>query len=257
MNCAALPEDLVESELFGHEKGAFTGAVGRKPGAFEQANGGTLFLDEVGDMTLLTQAKVLRVLEDGRIRRVGGAAEVAVDGRIVAATNRDLKAEVEAGNFREDLYWRLNVVAIPLPPLKERKKDVPALVDHFLAGLAEEHGFGARDLERRALALLVGHDWPGNVRELRNTVERLAVLAEGDTIMASEVQAVLGLDRGDGSDPENVEELREAREAFERKHILAVLVAHAGRVQEAADALGNDRTSLWRKMQALGVETGN
>ena len=191
VNCAALPEDLVESELFGHEKGAFTGAVGRKPGAFEQANGGTLFLDEVGDMTLLTQAKVLRVLEDGRIRRVGGTAEVGVDGRVVAATNRDLKAEVEAGNFREDLYWRLHVIAMHLPPLRERKEDVPVLVAHFLTQLAEDHGLGRRQLDRAALTLLAGHDWPGNVRELRNAVERLAVMADSETITSSDVRAAL------------------------------------------------------------------
>ena len=258
VNCAALPEDLVESELFGHEKGAFTGAVGQKPGAFEQANGGTLFLDEIGDMTLLTQAKVLRVLEESRLRRVGGTSEVSIDARIVAATNRDLRAEVEAGNFREDLYWRLNVVAVHLPPLRERKADVPALVEHFLAGLAEEHRTAPKQIDRGALSVLVGHDWPGNVRELRNAVERLAVMADAETISAPDVRAALRSARSSGerigAEEEMVEGLREAREAFEQAHIRSVLLAHEGRVQEAADALGIDRTSLWRKMQALGVE---
>lgn len=259
LNCAALPADLVESELFGHERGAFTGAAARKPGAFEQATGGTLFLDEVGDMAPATQAKVLRVLEDGRLRRVGGTEEVVVDARVVAATNRDLRAEAEGGRFREDLYWRLNVVAIHLPALRERKEDVPALVAHFLDQLADEHGTLPKRVERAALALLAGHGWPGNVRELRNAVERLAVMADGETIGAADVRAALrpGHDSGQGAGGEAeppVEELRAAREAFEREHIRAVLAAHDGRMTAAADALGIDRTSLWRKMQALGLD---
>ena len=193
MNCAAIPEELIESELFGHMKGAFTGAVAEKPGRFEQANTGTIFLDEIGDMSLKTQAKVLRVLQEQVMERVGGTQRIRVDVRVLAATNKDLPAEIRAGRFREDLYFRLNVIPIFVPPLRDRQDDIPLLADHFMALMAAEYGRRPKRLAPEAVARLQHYAWPGNVRELRNVIERLMIMVPGDTITAQDL-AFLGHD---------------------------------------------------------------
>lgn len=187
LNCAAIPENLLESELFGHEKGAFTSAIKQKNGNFETATGGTLFLDEIGDMSLSAQAKVLRALQEGKITRVGGEKEIKVDVRVIAATNKDLRKEIAAGNFREDLYHRLSVILIHVPPLNARKDDIPLLTDHFLKAIAEEQGSAQKSLEADALQLLQNYDWTGNIRELRNVVERLIILG-GKSISKKDVE---------------------------------------------------------------------
>jgi two-component system, NtrC family, nitrogen regulation response regulator NtrX len=187
VNCAAIPSELIESELFGHEKGAFTSAIKQKQGNFETASGGTLFLDEIGDMSLSAQAKVLRALQEGKITRVGGEKEIKVDVRVIAATNKDLRKEIAAGNFREDLYHRLSVILIHVPPLNARKDDIPLLIDHFLKVIAEEQGSAPKSLEPGALQLLQDYDWTGNIRELRNVVERLIILG-GKTISKKDVE---------------------------------------------------------------------
>ncbi len=187
VNCAAIPSELIESELFGHEKGSFTSAHKQRIGKFEQANGGTLFLDEIGDMSQSAQAKVLRALQDKKISRVGGDKSINVDVRVLAATNKDLKKEIEEGNFREDLYHRLSVMIIQVPPLRDRKEDISLLVDHFLGQVAEEYGAQTKDIDKEALKLLEGYQWTGNIRELRNVVERLVIMSE-DTIKAADVK---------------------------------------------------------------------
>ncbi|MEM6326344.1 MAG: sigma-54 dependent transcriptional regulator [Bacteroidota bacterium] len=247
VNCAALPDDLVESELFGHEKGAFTGAHARREGAFERAGLGTLFLDEVGDLGASAQAKVLRALEEREVRRVGGRGIVPVDARIVAATNRDLQEEVEVGRFREDLLYRLDVLSISLPPLRDRREDVPDLVHHLLGEIARAHGTSPQKIEHPALVALARREWPGNVRQLRNAVERLVVMGTEEAIRAADVEwSQAGLLAPEA----RVEDLRLAREAFERAHIDRVLASHGGRVREAAEALGIDRSSLWRRLKS-------
>ena len=190
MNCAAIPEDLIESELFGHEKGAFTGASSRRQGKFELAEGGTLFLDEVGDMSLKTQAKLLRVLEEETVQRVGGGEPIKVDVRVIAASNKNLKDEIERGNFREDLYYRLSVIPIKVPSLKERKEDVPSLVDHFLREFCAENGKKLKKITSEALDLMSRYDWPGNVRELKNLIERLVIMVPGNTITTMDIPFV-------------------------------------------------------------------
>jgi two-component system, NtrC family, nitrogen regulation response regulator NtrX len=192
VNCAAIPSELIESELFGHMKGSFTGAVGDRAGKFEQAHGGTLFLDEIGDMSLSAQAKVLRVLQDGEVTRIGGTKSVKVDVRVLAATNKRLEEEIAAGRFREDLFYRLNVVPLHVPPLRERRDDIPLLAQYFLQQFAERDGVPARGIDEGALKTLQGMDWPGNVRELRNTIERLLILAAGARITAADVQRLTG-----------------------------------------------------------------
>lgn len=258
VNCAAIPESLIESELFGHEKGAFTGAKGQRVGTFEQADEGTLFLDEIGDMSLAAQAKTLRALEEGEIRRVGSEAPIEVDVRIIAATNKNLSAEIDEGRFREDLYWRLNVVSIEVPPLRQRRKDIPVLVDHFMERFAEENGLPPREVRPAAMAELMSRDWPGNIRQLKNAVERLVVLNEQSEITARVVREVLGgardsgVQSNDGSQSE--EGLRAARARFERAYIEQVLRRHDGAIQETADALGIDRSHLWKKMKRYDIE---
>jgi DNA-binding NtrC family response regulator len=254
VNCAAIARELVESELFGHERGAFTGADARRAGRFEAANGGTLFLDEIGDMAPPTQAKVLRVLQERRFERLGGATPIEVDVRIVAATHRNLEAEVAAGRFREDLYYRLRVVEIALPPLRERREDLPALAQRVLAQLAERHGRGPKSLTPGALAALARHPWPGNVRELRNALERAAVMCEGDAIDARDLQLDLA-QAGVPDDPSLPfsEAKRRATEEFERAYLLRALRAHGGNVSRTADAIGMVRQSLQQKMRELGL----
>ncbi|MFO0581601.1 MAG: sigma-54 dependent transcriptional regulator [Anaeromyxobacter sp.] len=254
LNCAAVPAELIESELFGHERGAFTGAVAARRGRFEQADGGTLFLDEVGDMPAAMQAKVLRVLQENEFERVGGRETLRCDVRVVAATNKDLVAEVAAGRFREDLYYRLAVVPIHVPPLRDRREDVPALAERFLAEACERNGRRPMRLSREALAALQSHGWPGNVRELRNLVERLAILSDGPEIGDAEVAGVLP-----GARKPRPDRLRAGAsfhdlvEEAEREIVLAALEEHADNVSDTARALGLERSHLYKKMRALGI----
>ncbi|HEX8169817.1 MAG TPA: sigma-54 dependent transcriptional regulator [Thermoanaerobaculia bacterium] len=251
VNCAAIPEELIESELFGHRKGAFTGAIDDRKGKFELADGGTLFLDEVGDMSLKTQAKVLRVLQEQTFQRVGGQQTIKVDVRVLAATNKNLEAEIANGNFRSDLFYRLNVIPIEVPPLRARGNDVILLAEYFLRRYAAETGQPRKKLSSGAAAKLKAYHWPGNVRELRNVIERLAILVPGETIDAAEIQL--------GTRPEPAAEiaanltLREARDEFEKQYILARLREFAGNVSRTADALGVERSNLYRKLHAYGI----
>jgi DNA-binding NtrC family response regulator len=257
LNCAAVPAELIESELFGHERGAFTGAVAARRGKFELADGGTLFLDEVGDMPAAMQAKVLRVLQEGEFERVGGAHTLKVDVRVVAATNKDLATEVQAGRFREDLFYRLNVVPVHAPPLRERKEDLPELATRFLAEACDRNGRRPMRLQREALAALQAHEWPGNVRELRNLVERLAILCDGPEISAQDVTAVLPGARRPRPDRFRAgASFHDLVEEAEREIILGALDAHDDNVSETARELGLERSHLYKKMRALGVKRG-
>jgi two-component system nitrogen regulation response regulator NtrX len=253
VNCAAIPEELIESELFGHVKGAFTGAVADRRGKFELASGGTLFLDEIGDMSVKTQAKVLRVLQEQVLEPVGGQNSVRVDVRVIAATNKDLGDEIRAGHFREDLYFRLNVIPIWVPPLRERGDDVIRLAEHFIAEFAGEYGRRPKRLSDDAVPVLRGYHWPGNVRELRNVIERLMIMVPGDVVAASDL-AFLGVDRRESAEPlKAVEPLYIARDAWEREYILNALAVFDGNITRAADALGVERSNLYRKMRGLGI----
>jgi two-component system nitrogen regulation response regulator NtrX len=256
VNCAAIPEELIESELFGHAKGAFTGAVADKPGRFEQANTGTIFLDEIGDMSLKTQAKVLRVLQEQVMERVGGTQRIRVDVRVLAATNKELPAEIRAGRFRDDLYFRLNVIPIFVPPLRDRHDDIPLLADHFMALMAAEYGRRPKRLASEAAARLQHYHWPGNVRELRNVIERLMIMVVGDTITAQDL-AFLGHDGVTAAPPASAADaslpLAEARERFERDYILQALAAQQGNISRTADVLGVERSNLYKKMRAFGI----
>jgi len=257
MNCAAVPAELIESELFGHERGAFTGAVAARRGRFEQADGGTLFLDEVGDMPASMQAKVLRVLQEGELERVGGTQTIRCDVRVVAATNKDLAAEVKAGRFREDLYYRLAVVPIHVPALRERREDVPKLAERFLAEACERNGRRPMRLSRDALLALQAHDWPGNVRELRNLVERLAILSDGPEIAAEDVASVLPGARRPRADRFRAgASFHELVEEAEREIVLGALDANGDNVSETARVLGLERSHLYKKMRALGIKRG-
>jgi two-component system, NtrC family, nitrogen regulation response regulator NtrX len=253
VNCAAIPEELIESELFGHVKGSFTGALADRRGKFEMAGGGTLFLDEIGDMSLKTQAKVLRALQEQVVEPVGGTTSVHVDVRVLAATNKDLPAEIRGGRFREDLYFRLNVIPIFVPPLRDRDEDIPLLAEHFMAELAREYGRRPKRLDPGAATGLQSYRWPGNVRELRNVIERLMIMVPGDTISLSDLTfldgAPLQAEEADGP----TEPLHEARDRFERDYILRALAAHNGNISRTADALGVERSNLYRKMRAFGI----
>ena len=252
VGCAALPEGLLESELFGHERGAFTGARDRRRGRFELADGGTLFLDEVGDMSSQTQAKLLRVLQEQEFERVGGTDTIRVDVRLITATNRDLEDLVAEGTFREDLYYRLNVVPIRVPPLRERIEDVPILVAHFLRTFAERWGKTAPEVTSEALTLLCRHAWPGNVRELQHVVESLLVFSRGDSIAAGELPpAIRGADRAsDSSDHFPRTTLRN----LERQAVAGTLVATAGNKRKAAEILGIGLKTLYRKIHEFGLQ---
>jgi two-component system nitrogen regulation response regulator NtrX len=257
VNCAAIPEDLIESELFGHVRGAFTGAVADRPGRFEQADGGTLFLDEIGDMSLKTQAKVLRVLQEQSLERVGGTQRVRVDVRVLAATNKDLPGEIRQGRFREDLFFRLSVVPITIPPLRERRDDVAVLAEHFMATISRDYGRRSRRLSPEALARLQAHDWPGNVRELRNAVERLIIMGHEDVVRVDEVAFLGDDDRHDlGRDAwagAGGTRLADARDAFEREFILRTLARAQGNMSRTAEQLGLERSNLYKKMRAFGI----
>jgi len=253
INCAAIPEDLIESELFGYERGAFTGAIDRKIGKFEQAHLGTIFLDEICDMSLSTQAKVLRVLQEQRFERLGGNETIQVDVRVIAATNISVEEAIKEGKFREDLYYRLNVIPIHLPPLRDRTSDIPILVEHYLRKSVQENNLMLKRFEREAMDLLMVHFWPGNIRELRNIIERLSILVPGDTITAKSVKESL---QGFKKANEMVEkgDLKTAKDEFEREYILRTLQSLDGSVSKASKILGIERTHLYRKLKSLGIE---
>jgi two-component system nitrogen regulation response regulator NtrX len=256
VNCAAIPEELIESELFGHVRGAFTGAVADRRGKFEVADGGTIFLDEIGDMSLKTQAKVLRVLQEQTMEPVGGTNRIRVDARVVAATNKDLQAEIRAGQFREDLYFRLNVIPIFVPPLRERQEDIPLLADHFMAELAQEYGRRLKRLDTGAIRTLQRYNWPGNVRELRNVIERLMIMVPGDTITTSDLSFLdvpLMPQAPPPSGSTDKMTLHEARDRFERDLILKTLAEQQGNMSRTADVLGVERSNLYRKMKSFGI----
>ncbi len=251
VNCAAIPHELIESELFGHEKGSFTGAFESKKGKFELADEGTLFLDEIGDMSLATQAKLLRVIETQEFQRVGGSKKIKVDVRIIAATNKDLEDEIKKATFREDLFFRLNVIPILVPPLRERKDDIPLLVEHFLNIFAQQYGQKTKKMSKATLEALVNYDWPGNVRELKNIIERFVIMNPSDVIDIKEIPSF----RGIKTDYASFKTLREAREQFEKDFILKRLQENNWNVSKTAEELEIERSNLHRKMKSLGIET--
>ena len=267
VNCAALPSELIESELFGHEKGAFTGASARRHGKFEQAQGGTLFLDEIGDMSANVQAKLLRALEDRHIERLGGSDSIPVDVRIVSATHRPLEQEIERGNFRADLFYRLRVVTVDVPPLRERREDIPHLAETFARLAADRHNLPPRSISPAAMRRLVEYDWPGNVRELKNAVERAMVLAEGDELKpgdlpdeirppqakAAAAASTAAEQAGGGLSVPFTADFREDRREFERRYITRCLDESGGNVTRAAAMLGMHRQSLQHKLRELGL----
>ncbi|HEV2179375.1 MAG TPA: sigma-54 dependent transcriptional regulator [Gemmatimonadaceae bacterium] len=256
VNCAAIPSELIESELFGHMKGSFTGAIADRMGKFEQADGGTLFLDEVGDMSLSAQAKVLRVLEDGVVTRIGGSKATAVDVRVIAATNKNLESEIHENRFREDLYYRLNVVPMTVPPLRERREDIPLLVTHFTGLLSKQQGMAPRTFTPDAIERLATYDWPGNVRELRNTVERILILASGPRVPAADVERLVGQRASEGSTFGSLLESRtfeEFKDAAERAFLLAKLREHDWNVSETARLLDMPRSNLYKKIERYGL----
>jgi two-component system nitrogen regulation response regulator NtrX len=274
VNCAAIPEELIESELFGHEKGAFTGAVGLRRGRFDLADDGTLFLDEIGDMSLKTQAKILRILQEQKFERVGGHDTHSVDVRVIAATNKDLKQEIGKGHFREDLYFRLNVIRIHVPALRDRKEDLPLLTDYFLKEFAALHQKPVRSLNSGALALLGKYPWPGNVRELRNLLERLVILQgpdEASEITDSDLKTHLGdeiFSPGEGSGTSQWKNneahgavalssgrsLKDAKSEFEREYIVQALKENGWNISKTSQVLGIERSYLHRRMKSFGIE---
>jgi two-component system, NtrC family, nitrogen regulation response regulator NtrX len=256
VNCAAIPEELIESELFGHVRGAFTGAVSDRRGKFEAADGGTIFLDEIGDMSVKTQAKVLRVLQEQTMEPVGGTGRITVDARVLAATNKDLQAEIRSGGFREDLYFRLNVIPIFVPPLRERQEDIALLADHFMAEFAREYGRKLKRFDGAATTMIEQYGWPGNVRELRNVIERLMIMVPGDSISVEDLTFLdhNGATRTPPADaPSGRLTLHEARDRFERDLILRTLAEQQGNMSRTADVLGVERSNLYRKMRAFGI----
>jgi two-component system nitrogen regulation response regulator NtrX len=253
VNCAAIPDELIESELFGHIKGAFTGATQHKIGKFEKADGGTLFLDEVGDMSLKTQAKVLRALEEQRFEPVGSSAPVSVDVRIIAATNKNLDEEMEKGNFRQDLFYRLNVIPFYVPPLRERVEDIPVLTEYFIAEYSNLYGRKPKQISSEAMEFLKSYFWPGNVRELKNLVERMVIMTHGIRLETRHLPSVLLKGPSVAEDPSDAKSLSEARQAFDREYILKKLEETQGNVTHTADALGIERSHLYRKLKLLKV----
>lgn len=262
VNCAAMPQELIESELFGHEKGAFTGAANRRVGKFEAANRGTLFLDEVGDMSLTTQAKVLRILDEKRFQRLGSNETLTTDARIISATNKDLKKEVEAQNFREDLFYRLNVVSIHLPPLRERQTDIPALAQAFCDRYATAYKRDSVSLSKPALKFLVQYEWPGNIRQLRNWIEKAVILSDSEEITLDVIEEALPVkdsakqDLAENEDGINISaslNFKDAKKEFERKYIERILSQTSGNITQAAAILGMHRQSLQHKIRELGL----
>lgn len=254
VNCAAIPGELIESELFGHEKGAFTGATDRRIGRFELAHQGTLFLDEICDMSLATQARVLRALQEQRFTRVGGADNIEVDVRIIAATNIEPEKAIAQGRFREDLYYRLNVIPIHLPSLRERKTDIPLLLDHFLREAAKENQIPIKRFSAGAMDLLQMYPWPGNVRELKNVVERLSIMSQDEEITTDTVNEHMRPTGKPGQEGQALGDLKKARDDFERTYIIQALKQSDRNITRAAKFLGMDRTNLHRKLKALGID---
>jgi two-component system nitrogen regulation response regulator NtrX len=254
VNCAAIPEDLIESELFGHQKGSFAGASANKEGKFQKAHGGTLFLDEVGDMSLKTQSKVLRTLDEQRFTPVGSDEPITVDARVIASTNKDLEEEISRGNFREDLFYRLNVIPFSVPALRERKEDVPLLARHFLKEFSAAYGRRPREITDDAIETLMRYAWPGNVRELRNVIERIVIM--NPTTMRFDRKHLPPLVHRDGSRRaagNDFSTLHQARAAYERDYILKKLDDNHGNVSRTAEVLGLERSHLYRKMKTLGI----
>ncbi len=264
VNCAAIPEELIESELFGHEKGSFTGAQTSKRGKFDQADGGMLFLDEIGDMSMKTQAKILRILQEQTFERVGGNQTIQVNVRVLAATNKNLEEEIEAGNFRADLFWRLNVVPIHLPLLRERFEDIPELVADFVEELTHK-GLAKKSFTDEALSVMMHHTWPGNVRELRNFVERIVIMCPDEKISAKTVEHYL-LPIPSTSDstlekttllPYRTKNFKEAKKEFEREYLIGKLRDNNGNISQTAEMLGMERSHLHKKLKTLHIELSN
>ena len=264
VNCAAIPEDLIESELFGHEKGSFTGATAQRRGKFDQANEGTLFLDEIGDMSLKTQAKVLRILQERKFERVGGNRTIEVDVRVIAATNKDLPSQISTGLFREDLYYRLNVIPFHVPPLRERRQDIPLLANHFLAFFCTKEGRETKTLDYEAMEAMTRYPWPGNVRELKNLIERLVIMVPTNVITRSQLPLSITSQQlsitatGDLASHESslaaADTFRQAREEFEKEFILRKLEENDWNVSRTAEAIEMERSNLHRKIRGYGIE---
>jgi two-component system nitrogen regulation response regulator NtrX len=260
VNCAAIPEELIESELFGHEKGSFTGATEKQIGKFEQADRGTIFLDEVGDMSPKTQAKVLRVLQEGEVERLGSSRTIKVDVRVIAATNKELDAEIEKGTFREDLFFRLSVIPIRVPPLRDRNEDVPALVRHFADLFSREHNRRPQRFTAAALEHLQKARWKGNVRELRNTVERLIIMTPGDTIDVHDLRDIVRIESrpaGPDNEKERPGTLREFKEVAERSFLVDKLREHNWNISRTAEVIGTPRSNLYKKLEQYGISQEN
>jgi two-component system nitrogen regulation response regulator NtrX len=255
MNCAAVPEELIESELFGHEKGSFTGAVGSKRGKFELADEGTLFLDEIGDMSLKMQSKVLRVLQEQRFQTVGGSKTISVNVRVIAATNKSIEEDIQAGRFREDLYFRLNVIPLTLPPLRERGEDMGLLAEYFMSEFTQEYGKKPKTFSKAAMAQMMSYHWPGNVRELKNYIERLVIMVPGDCIEEKDLPPpIRGKEPSRGTNLfADFDLLKEAREQFEKQFIMKKLEECGGNITKAADLLGLERSNLHRKLKAFDI----
>jgi two-component system nitrogen regulation response regulator NtrX len=260
VNCAAIPEELIESELFGHEKGSFTGATEKQIGKFEQADRGTIFLDEVGDMSPKTQAKVLRVLQEGEVERLGSSRTIKVDVRVIAATNKELEAEIEKGTFREDLFFRLSVIPIRVPPLRDRREDIPALVRHFADLFSREHNRRPQRFTQSALEYLQKARWKGNVRELRNTVERLIIMTPGDSIDVNDLRDIVRIESKPAA-PDNEKErpgtLREFKEVAERAFLVDKLREHNWNISKTAEVIGTPRSNLYKKLEQYGISQEN
>ncbi|MGK0288614.1 MAG: two-component system nitrogen regulation response regulator NtrX [bacterium] len=254
VNCAAIPEELIESELFGHEKGSFTGATTRKIGKFDQANGGTLFLDEIGDMSLKTQAKILRILQEQRFERVGGTQIIEVDVRIIAASNKDLLAEIEKGNFREDLYYRLNVIPLEVPPLKERMDDIPILVEYFLDQYSKSNSYSRKTMTVKAMNVLQHYNWPGNIRELKNIVERMVIMVQGSSINIEHIPPVIRMAEQSMFQVSNFPNtFREARESFDKQFLEMMLKKNNWNISKTAECIHLERSNLHKKIKLLDI----
>jgi two-component system nitrogen regulation response regulator NtrX len=257
VNCAAIPEDLIESELFGHEKGAFTGATAMKRGKFDLANEGTIFLDEVADMSLKAQAKVLRILQEKKFERVGGNKLIPTDVRVLAATNKDLEKEMEEGRFRQDLYYRLNVIPLRIPPLRDRKEDISLLIAQFIKDFALKEGEVEKEVTDEVLAVLMRHNWPGNVRELKNIIERLVIMTQARVISKCDLFPLFeeGKIETVRFEPEiAMDSFRAAKQDFERQYIIRKLREFDGNISKTAEAIGLERSNLHKKIRSYGLE---
>nr|WP_320116881.1 sigma-54 dependent transcriptional regulator [uncultured Desulfuromonas sp.] len=257
VNCAAIPEDLIESELFGHEKGAFTGATSKRKGKFDLAHEGTLFLDEIGDMSLKTQAKVLRILQEHKFERVGGSKTIEVDVRVIAATNKNLEEEIKAGHFREDLFYRLNVLPFQVPSLRERREDIELLASHFLTSYCEKENAPIKHLSKEAVEVMKNYRWPGNVRELKNLIERLVIMTPGKEINAAALPAEINKGHQTSEiafDGIEMDSFKEAKEVFEREFIRSKLVENDWNISKTAEAISIERSNLHRKIKSYGLE---